>query len=104
MFDENIIQNSDELVDDKIVYLCNFSTDKRYRGKGYFSKLFRFMIDDLKNRGYEKFTLGVEPTETKNLQIYQHLGFNNFIKSGRETYPDGTIIDVDYYEIHLIIT
>ena len=104
MFDENIIQNSDELVDDKIVYLCNFSTDKRYRGKGYFSKLFRFMIDDLKNRGYEKFTLGVEPTETKNLQIYQHLGFNNFIKSGRETYPDGTVIDVDYYEIHLIIT
>lgn len=104
MFDENIIQNSDELVDDKIVYLCNLSTDKRYRGKGYFSKLFRFMIDDLKNRGYEKFTLGVEPTETKNLQIYQHLGFNNFIKSGRETYPDGTVIDVDYYEIHLIIT
>lgn len=104
MFDENIIQNSDELVDDKIVYLCNISTDKRYRGKGYFSKLFRFMIDDLKNRGYEKFTLGVEPTETKNLQIYQHLGFNNFIKSGRETYPDGTVIDVDYYEIHLIIT
>lgn len=104
MFDENIIQNSDKLVDDKIVYLCNFSTDKRYRGKGYFSKLFRFMIDDLKNRGYEKFTLGVEPTETKNLQIYQHLGFNNFIKSGRETYPDGTVIDVDYYEIHLIIT
>lgn len=104
IFDENIIQNSDELVDDKIVYLCNFSTDKRYRGKGYFSKLFRFMIDDLKNRGYEKFTLGVEPTETKNLQIYQHLGFNNFIKSGRETYPDGTVIDVDYYEIHLIIT
>lgn len=104
IFDENIIQNSDELVVDKIVYLCNFSTDKRYRGKGYFSKLFRFMIDDLKNRGYEKFTLGVEPTETKNLQIYQHLGFNNFIKSGRETYPDGTVIDVDYYEIHLIIT
>lgn len=36
MFDENIIQNSHELVDDKIVYLCNFSTDKRYLGKGYF--------------------------------------------------------------------
>ncbi|MGN0460808.1 MAG: GNAT family N-acetyltransferase [Ruminococcus sp.] len=81
--------------------MCNFSTDKRYRGKGYFSKLFRFMIDDLKNRGYEKFTLGVEPTETKNLKIYQHLGFNSFIKSGRETYPDGTVIDVDYYEMEL---
>lgn len=43
MFDESIIQNSDKLVGGKTVYLCNFSTDKRYRGKGYFSKLFRFM-------------------------------------------------------------
>ena len=101
MFDENIIQNSDKLVGGKTVYLCNFSTDKRYRGKGYFSKLFKFMIDDLKNRGYEKFTLGVEPTETKNIKIYQHLGFNEFIKSGKETYPDGTVIDFDYYEMEL---
>lgn len=101
MFDENIIQNSDKLVDGKTVYLCNFSTDKRYQGKGYFSKLFRFMIDDLKNRGYKKFTLGVEPTETKNIKIYQHLGFNEFIKSGKETYSDGTVIDVDYYEMEL---
>ena len=101
MFDESIIQNSDKLVGGKTVYLCNFSTDKRYRGKGYFSKLFKFMIDDLKNRGYEKFTLGVEPTETKNIKIYQHLGFNEFIKSGKETYPDGTVIDFDYYEMEL---
>lgn len=101
MFDENIIQNSDKLVDDKTVYLCNFSTDKKYRGKGYFSKLFRFMINDLKNRGYEKFTLGVEPAETDNLKIYKHLGFDEFIKSAQETYPDGTVIDVDYYGTEL---
>lgn len=103
MFDENIIQNSDKLVGDKTAYLCNFSTDKRYRGKGYFSKLFRFMIDDLKNRGYEKFTLGVEPDETKNLKSYQHLGFDEFIKTAQETYPDGTVIDVDYYEMEFVL-
>ena len=101
MFDENIIQNSNGLVDDKTAYLCNFSTDKKYQGKGCFSKLFRIMINDLKNRGYKKFTLGVEPTETKNLSIYQHLGFNRFIKSAKETYPDGTVIDVDYYGMKL---
>lgn len=101
MFDENIIQNSDKLVGDKTVYLCNFSTDKRYQGKGYFSKLYRFMINDLKNRGYEKVTLGVEPTEKDNLKIYQHLGFNEYIKSAQETYPDGTVIDVDYYRMKL---
>jgi len=97
MLDKNIVQNSDGLVNDKTVYLCAFRTVEKYRSKGCFSKLFNFMIGDLKNKGYEKVTLGVEPTETENLKIYKHLGFNEFIKSATETFPDGTIIDVDYY-------
>lgn len=101
MFDEDIIQNSDGLVGTQTVYLCNFSTDKKYQGKGYFSKLFKFVIEDLKNKGYTKYTLGVEPKEIKNLQIYRYFGFNTLIKSGQETYPDGTIIDVDYYEMEI---
>ena len=60
------------------------------------------MICDLKGRGYEKVTLGVEPAETDNLKIYQHLGFNEFIKSAKETYPDGTVINVDYYGMCII--
>lgn len=101
MFDKSIVQNSDELVDEKTVYLCAFRTVKKYQGKGYFSKLFRFMINDLKNKGYEKATLGVEPNEIKNLRIYKHLGFDEFIKSAQESYPDGTVIDVDYYGMKL---
>lgn len=101
MLDKRIVQNSHCLVDDKTAYLCAFRTIGKYQSKGYFSKLFRFMINDLKNKGYEKFTLGVEPDETKNLKIYQHLGFDEFIKSAQETYPDGTVIDVDYYEMEL---
>lgn len=101
LFDENIVQNSDGLVDEKTVYLCAFRTIEKYQGKGYFSKLFQFMLDDLKNRGYEKVTLGVEPEETENIQMYKHLGFDEFIKSAQECYPDGTTIDVDYYEMHI---
>lgn len=101
MFDESIIQNSDGLVGAKTVYLCNFSTDKKYQGKGYFSKLFKFVIEDLKSKGYTKYTLGVEPKETNNLQIYRHFGFNTLIKSGQLAYPNGTVIDVDYYEMKL---
>jgi len=97
MLDKSIIQNSDGLVDDKTAYLCAFRTVDKYQGKGYFSKLFNFMINDLKSKGYEKVTLGVESAETENLKIYQHLGFDKFIKSAKETYPDGTVIDVDYY-------
>lgn len=101
MLDKNIVQNSDGLVDDKTAYLCAFRTIDKYQGKGCFSKLFQFMINDLKSRGYEKVTLGVEPNETDNLKIYQHLGFNKLIKSAQETYPDATIIDVDYYGMEL---
>ena len=101
MIDKNIVQNSDGLVDDKTVYLCAFRTVDKYQGKGYFSKLFNFMINDLKSKGYEKVTLGVEPTETKNLKIYKHLGFNEYIKFAQETYLDGTVIDVDYYGMEL---
>lgn len=88
MLDKSIIQNSDGLVDDKTAYLCAFRTVDKYQGKGYFSKLFNFMINDLKSKGYEKVTLGVEPTETKNLKIYKHLGFNEYIKFAQEAYPD----------------
>ena len=102
MLDERIVQNSDDLVDDKTIYLCAFRTVEKYQSKGYFSKLFNFMMNDLKSRGYEKVTLGVEPIETENLKIYQHLGFNEFIKSAKESYPDGTVIDVDYYGMNLI--
>lgn len=101
VFDETIVQNSDKLVNKKTAYLCAFRTVEKYQGKGYFSKLFGFMIDHLKSRGYEKVTLGVEPSETENLNIYQHLGFNKLIKSSQESYPDGTVIDVEYYGMEL---
>ena len=93
----SIVQNSDNLVDEKTAYLTAFRTIKEYEGKGYFSKLFKFMIQDLKNRGYEKATLGVEPDETKNKTIYFNYGFNKHIKDSKEVYPDGTEIDVEYY-------
>ena len=55
------------------------------------------MINDLKEKGYTKLALGVEPCEVKNRQIYNHYGFTEYIKSATEMYPDGTIINVDYF-------
>ena len=97
ILDGTIAQNSAGLVDEKTVYLSAFRTITEYQGKGYFSKLFWFMLDDLKSRGYEKVTLGVEPAEVENKEIYFHYGFTEHIKNGVETYPDGTRIDVEYY-------
>ncbi len=95
--DPSIVQNSEGLVDDKTAYLFAFRTIDKYQGKGYFSILFKYMIEDLMSRGYERITLGVEPREEKNKAIYTKYGFTEHIKDGQEVYPDGTTIDVEYY-------
>ena len=91
------VQNSDGLVDDTTAYLGSFRTIEEYQGKGYFSKLFKFMIEDLKKRGYKKVTLGVEPHELKNKAIYTKYGFTEHIKNAKEYYPDGSEVEVEYY-------
>ena len=78
--------------------LCAFRTNKGYRGKGYFSKLMNFLQKDLRQRGFEKAIVGVEPDEKLNRDIYRHWGFTEYVSSGTETYPDGTVIKVEFYE------
>ena len=97
MLNFEVVQNSEGLVGNGVVYLSAFRTIEEYQGKGYFSKLMKFMLNDLKRRGIVRVTLGVEPAEETNKKIYAHYGFNEYIKSATEIYPDGTVIDVDYY-------
>ena len=54
IFDSSEVQNADNLVDDITVYLTAFRTIEEYQGKGYFSQLFKFMIDDLKKGDIKK--------------------------------------------------
>ena len=74
-------------VADNTAYLEAFRVNKEFRGKGYFSKLYRFMENFLISEGFSKFILGVEPNETKNLEIYKHLGFDKLIAKQIEKYP-----------------
>ena len=97
MINPEAVQNSAGLVGDRTVYLCAFRTVKHLQGKGFFSALLRFMLNDLKNRGFEKATLGVETADEKSRKMYAHFGFTDYIKSAKEIFPDGTGIDVDYY-------
>ena len=109
MIDKSIVQNAgeesdeDELVNRTTAYLSAFRTIKEYEGKGYFSRLYRFMENDLKHRGYKRLTLGVEPKEVRNMKIYFKWGFDKYIKTAYETYPpkndfvEGETILVNYY-------
>lgn len=94
---DTAISNSEKLISNDMAYLTAFRTDSKYQNKGYFSKLYKYMEEDLKSRGFTKLSLGVEPQEVKNMMIYFKYGFTNYIKTATETYPTGKTITVNYY-------
>ena len=92
-----------DLVKENGAYLEAFRVDKEYRGKGYFSQLYKFMEDYLKKQGFKRLVVGVEPCEVRNAQIYFHYGYTNFLLWRVEKYPPKQIgikseeIMVNYY-------
>lgn len=99
--DDSDMQNKDNLIGKNKAYLTAFRINKEYENKGYFSKLYKFMEDDLKRKGFTSLTLGVEPSEVRNMMIYFNCGFINYIKSDYEYYPNNEKILVNYYEKNL---
>lgn len=99
--DDLDMQNKDNLIGKNKAYLTAFRINKEYENKGYFSKLYKFMEDDLKRKGFTSLTLGVEPSEVRNMMIYFNWGFINYIKSDYEYYPNNEKILVNYYEKNL---
>ena len=69
------------LLSNSMCYLAAFRTNKEYEGKGYFRRLYDFVEKDLKERGYTELSLGVGPEAVRNMEIYFHLGFREYIKT-----------------------
>lgn len=94
-YKENAVRNFDNgstisylgLLNNNMAYLAAFRTNKEYEGKGYFGKLYSFMESDLKQRGYSELSLGVGPEAVRNIEIYFHLGFREYIKTLIEHEP-----------------
>lgn len=95
------MQSKENLVGDKIAYLSAFRTNEEYENKGYFSKLYKYMENDLRKRGFTTLTLGVEPCEVRNIQIYFKWGFTNYIKSDYVGYSNDERVLVNYYKKEL---
>lgn len=81
------ISDPSGLLSNDMAYLAAFRTNKEYEGKGYFSKLYKFAENDLKERGYTYLSLGVGPEAIRNMEIYFHLGFREYIKTTIEHDP-----------------
>lgn len=71
------------------------------RGKGKSTKLFEAVKNYAKSQGIKTLTIGVEPCEIKNMQIYFHWGFTNFLQCKTETYcfegTESETITILYY-------
>lgn len=62
---------------------------KKHESKGYISTLVKLMEDYIIQNDYKRLTIGVEAKETRNLAIYLHWGYNEFITSAVE---DGELV------------
>ena len=81
------IHDPSGLLSDTMSYLAAFRTNREYEGQGYFSRLYAFVENDLKQRGYTELSVGVGPDSVRNIQIYFHLGFTDYIKTVIEYEP-----------------
>ena len=78
---------SNELLTETIpnirVYFEAFWIDKKYQGKGLGQKLIEYTINDLKEKGFKEFTIGVEEDNQKAKHIYFKYGFTQAMDYGK---------------------
>ncbi|MGL6299573.1 GNAT family N-acetyltransferase [Streptococcus iniae] len=74
------IQNADGLISNHRAYVMAFRTVAEEEGKGYFSQLFQFILSDLKKRGYQEVTLGVEPEKNETMPYIKNGVSTNTLK------------------------
>lgn len=62
-------------------YVTALRIRKAYEGKGYISGLMQYMEQCAKKMGFAYLTIGVGAAEARNLAIYLHWGYDEFIMS-----------------------
>lgn len=74
-----------ELADGSAVANINaLRISKAFEGQGHISALVKLMEQHAAVLGYRRLTIGVEARETRNLAIYLHWGYREFVLSEEE--------------------
>ena len=63
--------------------------EKKHEGQGHISRMVRMMEQYAKECGYDTITIGVEAAETRNLAIYLHWNYTDFVLADIE---DDTLV------------
>lgn len=78
----NAVKGKPEICDGKTIANMNaFRIEKSYENQGHISKLLKLAESFAKEKGILELSIGVEANETRNLAIYLHWGFTEFISS-----------------------
>ena len=88
------------LVDFETVNMNGFRCDKNYEGHGHISKLVKMGEEYAKSLGYKYSTIGANAKNTRNLQIYFHFGYTQFLKAIEEL-EGNSMATVLYYKKEL---
>lgn len=72
-----------------VANLNAFRIEKEYEGQGHISKLVKMAEEYAKDKGISCLTIGCEAKESRNLAIYLHFGYTEFVTSFTE---DGELI------------
>ena len=84
------------LLNNTCACISDLKTKEEYQNKGYASRLFKYILNDLKSRGISKVTLGIDKNNQRNKDMYSNWGFNDYIKT---TVEDN--ISYDWYSKNL---
>ena len=90
------VQGKPYLCNDETVNMNAFRCDKEYEGQGHISKLVKMGEAYAKSLGKKYATIGAEATIPRNLSIYFHFGYTEFI-TVKEEIDDGEKEVVLYY-------
>ncbi len=83
--------------------IIKLEINPEFRGQGIATKIYETIKNYAKSVGVKTLTIGVEPCEVRNMQIYFHWGFVNYLKLITETFPprvaggEGEVITVLCY-------
>jgi len=75
-----------ETIPGKRVYFSAFRIIPEFRNRKLGQQLLRFVIDDLKSKGYSEFTIGVEDGNENAIHLYSKFGFSKSISRRKEFY------------------
>ena len=83
-----LLKNEDPLMTgDGKAEIIKLEINKEHRGKCIATKIYQSIEDYAKKNGIHTLTIGIEPCEVHNMQIYFHWGFVDYLQCITETFP-----------------